>query len=145
MDVRRKGDDPNVSFHRFPHNNPEHLKIWIQAIRQQDWTPTKHSWICSKHFSESCFVVCPGKHGRRLYDHAVPSIFPNLPAHYQKPGTKWKSPKKRKYNSPKKRKYEEQPSCSSVESDHSYVQNVNVSEQLVTYKKEVKALKQKLH
>ena len=84
----RKGNDPNLSFHQFPHNNPERLKKWIQAIRRKDWKPTKHSSICGKHFTESSFVVRPGKHGKRLYDHAVPSIFPNFPAHLQKPGTK---------------------------------------------------------
>ena len=95
----------------------------------------------------------PGKCGNRLYDHTVPSIFPNFPANLQKVGTKWKSPKKRKYDFPKKRKYEEQPSCSSVspskltkavEPDNSYMKNVNISEQLNTYKKQVKALTEKV-
>ena len=62
------------------------------------------SRICSKHFTESCFVVRPGKHGQRLYEHAVPSIFPNFPDYLQKSSVKQKSPKKRKY--------EEEPSCS---------------------------------
>ena len=90
----RKGDDPNVSFHRFPHSNPECLNKWIQAIRRKDWNPIKQSWICGKHFTESCFVMHPGKCGKRLYGHAVPSIFPEFPAHLQKVETKWKSPKK---------------------------------------------------
>ena len=84
----RQGDDPNVSLHRFPHSNPEHLNKWIQAIRRKDWKPTKNSWICGKHFTESSFVVHSGKCGKRLYDHAVPSIFSEFPAHLQKVGTK---------------------------------------------------------
>ena len=92
--------------------------------------------------------MCPGKRGKRLYDQAVSSIFPNFPAHLQKPGTKQKSPTKRKCNSPIKRKSE--PSFSSaspskVAKDHPYVKNIDLSEQLNTYKKKVKSLNEKVH
>ena len=77
----RKGktSSSNLSFHRFPHKDPERLRKWIQAIGRKDWLPTKHTCICSKHFVESNFVVRPGKSGRRLYDHAVPSQFLSFP------------------------------------------------------------------
>ena len=42
--TERKGNNPNVSFHRFLHNDQEQLQKWIQAIRRKDWVPTKHSW-----------------------------------------------------------------------------------------------------
>ena len=53
-------------FHRFRHKNPELLKKWVQAIRKKDWVPTQYSFICNQHFTESCFVFCPGKQGCRL-------------------------------------------------------------------------------
>ena len=54
----KKGSE--YSFHRFPHQNPNLLKKWVHAIRRKQWKPTKHSFICSDHFHESCFVIRPG-------------------------------------------------------------------------------------
>ena len=50
----------NISFHRFPHNKPDLLQKWVQAVRRQNWYPNKNSLICSVHFTESCFTVKPG-------------------------------------------------------------------------------------
>ena len=82
-----------ISFHRFPHKNPQLLEKWIKAIRRENWQPTHYSFICSVHFEDSCFVVRPGKIGRHLYEHAVPSIF-NFPDDLQK--KKIRKPMKRK-------------------------------------------------
>ena len=46
---------------QFPHCNPELLQKWVQATQRKDWFPSKHSVIFSTHFTESCFVVRPGK------------------------------------------------------------------------------------
>ena len=150
------GNDPSVSFHQFPHKNPERLRKWIQAIRRKDWVPTKNSYICSKHFTESSFVVRPGKQGRRLYEHAIPSVFPSFPEHLQKMHVRRKSPTKRKLleepTHPEGQPTHSQQSPSkiakSIESDHSYADDsINALEQLEHLKelqKQVKVLKQKV-
>ena len=155
--TERMGKDPNVSFHRFPHKNPERLRKWIQAIRHQDWLPTKHSYICSKHFTESSFVVRPGKDGCRLYEHAIPSLFLSFPKHLQKSHVKRKSPRKRKFVEQPTHSVEQlthserSPSkiTKSIDSDHSYADDsLNAVEQLEQKKelqKQVKVLKQKVH
>ena len=56
--MAKKGSE--YSFHHFPHQNPNLLKKWVHAIRRKQWKPTKHSFICSDHFHESCFVIRPG-------------------------------------------------------------------------------------
>ena len=66
--TNRMKKDSGISFHRFPHKNPQLLQKWIQAIRRENWQPTQYIYICSKHFEDSCFVVRPGKGGHRLYE-----------------------------------------------------------------------------
>ena len=128
--TERKGNNLNVSFHRFPDNDQEWLQKWIQAIRWKDWVPTKAGYGYAGY-------------GHRLYDHAVSSIFPSFPQHLQKSSTRRKSPKKRKF--------EEKATCSEtspskisrfIKSDHAYAgKALNVSEQLKALEKQVKALK----
>ena len=57
----KKGE--NISFHRFPHNKPDLLQKWVQAVRRQNWYPKKNSLICSVHFTVSHFSVTPGNQG----------------------------------------------------------------------------------
>ena len=64
-----------ISFHRFPHNNPQHLEKWINAMKHKDWRPNKYSFICSQHFDESYFITVPGCVSRRLKPDAVPTKF----------------------------------------------------------------------
>ena len=52
----RKGS-PGISFHRFPHRNPELLTKWVHNMKRSDisvktkqWVPNEHSLLCSKHF-----------------------------------------------------------------------------------------------
>ena len=66
----------------------------VHAMKRKDWAPTEHSLLCSNHFDESCFVVRPGKSGRRLYDHSVPTKFTFGKSYLDKPQTKRKPPKK---------------------------------------------------
>ena len=91
----KKGSE--YSFHCFPHQNPNLLKKWVHVIRRKQWKPTKHSFICSDHFHESCFVIRPGAEGRRLKDDAVPSIFQTFPFYYQKDIKLRRSSRKRQY------------------------------------------------
>lgn len=58
---------------RFP---KDHLKQkeWINRIGRLNWTPKKHSHICSKHFTLNSFVVNDKMKGRRLRDNAVPTL-----------------------------------------------------------------------
>ena len=86
---------------------------WVRAVRRENWTPNKYSFICSKHFHSSCFIVKPGLEGRRLHPEAIPSIFPTLKQYYQKSYKRRKSPTKRKYLSPAK-------VAKSIVIDHSY-------------------------
>ena len=89
----RKGSS-GISFHRFLHQNPNLLSKWVHAMKRKDWAPTEHSLLCSNHFDESCFVVRPGKSGRRLYDHAVSTMFTFGKSYLDKPQTKRKPPKR---------------------------------------------------
>lgn len=43
----KKGN--GIQFYRFP-ANPEKRARWVAAVNRKDWTPNKHSWICSEHF-----------------------------------------------------------------------------------------------
>ena len=117
--TERKGkiSSSNLSFHRFPHKDPERLKKWIQAIGRKDWLPTEHTWICSKHFVESNFVVRPGKSGRRLYDHAVPSQFLSFPERSR--NTKRKSLRKQEFVEPSHS--EQSPAKSGIGVKYSYL------------------------
>ena len=56
---------------RFPLNDPERLQKWLKAIRRESWQPTKHSYLCSLHFTQDSYKSNP-KHF--LKDDAVPSI-----------------------------------------------------------------------
>ena len=102
-----------ISFHRFPLSRPELLHKWVQAVRRENWTLNKHSYICSDHFHSSCFIENPGLVGQRLHSDAIPSIFPTLKEYYQSSYKRRKSGVKRKYVSPTK-------IVKSIVTDHSY-------------------------
>ena len=89
--MARKGSS-GISFHRFPHKNQNLLSNWVHAMKRKDWAPTEHSLLCSNHFDECRFIVRPGKSGRRLYDHVVPTKFTFGKSYLDKPQTKRKPP-----------------------------------------------------
>ena len=73
----------HVSLHKFP-ADPELREKWVKQVRKTraQWTATKHSVLCSEHFTDDCFQVdssiaatfgIPKK--RRLKPDAVPTIF----------------------------------------------------------------------
>ncbi|XP_030042052.1 THAP domain-containing protein 2 [Microcaecilia unicolor] len=69
--------DSNISFHRFP-LQAERRKQWIQQVNRQNFTPSLHTFLCSKHFEASCFDRT-GQTVRLRHD-AVPTLF-NFSAH----------------------------------------------------------------
>ena len=54
---------PNTSrgftVHGFPHKKPELLAKWVSFVRQNrpNWAPTKHSVICSVHFTDDSYPL----------------------------------------------------------------------------------------
>lgn len=68
---REKG----VSFHHFPLKDKTRLTEWIRHINRPNFTPTKHSVLCSEHFEEKYFVYQPFTNRRQLSSESVPTIF----------------------------------------------------------------------
>ncbi|GCB77352.1 THAP domain-containing protein 2-like [Scyliorhinus torazame] len=62
----------NTSFHRFP-SNPRRRTEWIRLVRRENFKPSKHTFLCSKHFEQTCFDRTGQT--RRLREDAVPTIF----------------------------------------------------------------------
>jgi len=87
-----------ITLHVFPLYNEELCEKWIRANPRKDFMPTKHSTLCSLHFTPDDFVLerqdsnstrrkrkseTPLR--RRLKDDAVPSVFPNCPPYLSSP------------------------------------------------------------
>ena len=76
-------------------NNPDLLKKWLDNISRENFTPSKHSRLCSKHFEQSCLKTKSNdsnsfrKRKRDsldlahifLEEDAAPTIFSGLPTH----------------------------------------------------------------
>ncbi|KAE8625029.1 hypothetical protein XENTR_v10006134 [Xenopus tropicalis] len=64
--------DSQVTFHRFP-ADPKRRAEWLKHLNRENFFPTLHTFLCSKHFEESCF----DRTGQtvRLRANAVPTIF----------------------------------------------------------------------
>lgn len=73
--------------HRFPLGDPELLKVWIEKMACEGWTPSKFSKLCSLHFADDCFYQLGSR--RYLRKGSVPTEF-DLPA-----STSERSPQKR--------------------------------------------------
>ena len=96
-----KEDGTKVTFHSFPIHNPELCGKWVRANPRKDFTPTKHSKLCSLHFQPSDFIqewrdsnaarqkrnAAVSEKPKRviLKDNAVPSVFSNAPTYFSKP------------------------------------------------------------
>lgn len=72
---------PGTSFHMFPRNQ-EVRKLWVLAMRRENWQPTRSSMLCSAHFKKDDFVYDPSlaveapcKMKRVLKHGSVPSAF----------------------------------------------------------------------
>ncbi|CAH1966296.1 unnamed protein product [Acanthoscelides obtectus] len=54
---RTEVDENNTTektFHRLP-KNADRCQLWVKFVNRGEWTPTRSSVICSKHFSEESF------------------------------------------------------------------------------------------
>ncbi|XP_076591532.1 THAP domain-containing protein 5-like [Chaetodon auriga] len=66
------GDD-RKSFYKFPLQDPVRLQQWLKNMGRENWTPSRHQYICHEHFAPSCFKMRWGI--RYLESHAVPTVF----------------------------------------------------------------------
>uniref|UniRef100_A0A3P8TCE6 THAP-type domain-containing protein n=2 Tax=Amphiprion percula TaxID=161767 RepID=A0A3P8TCE6_AMPPE len=61
------------SFYKFPLQDPVRLQQWLRNMGRENWTPSRHQYICHEHFAPSCFKVRWGI--RYLESDAVPTLF----------------------------------------------------------------------
>jgi len=88
-----------ITFHSFPQDKDLRDK-WIRINPRKDFVPSKHSKICSLHFTDGDFIE--ERHGsnsrrrkkfsklkcRYLKSDAVPSVFHNAPAYLSSPSAR---------------------------------------------------------
>ena len=69
-----KPEYSKLSWHSLPINNAKLLRTWLLKMKRKDPPVSKHSYLCSEHFSEDCFMRCVG--GKRyLKSGSVPTRF----------------------------------------------------------------------
>uniref|UniRef100_A0A4W4GLJ0 THAP domain-containing protein 5 n=1 Tax=Electrophorus electricus TaxID=8005 RepID=A0A4W4GLJ0_ELEEL len=69
-------DNKRISFYPFPLQDKTRLKKWIVNMKRGEWTPSRHQYLCSEHFTEDSFDL---RWGIRYLKHtAIPTIFPCL-------------------------------------------------------------------
>jgi len=94
-------NDEKITLHSFPLHDQELCEKWTRANPRKDCIPTKHSKLCSLHFTSNDFVqerrdsnstrrkrkseISEQPLRRRLKDDAVPSIFHNCPSYLSSP------------------------------------------------------------
>ncbi|XP_058503501.1 THAP domain-containing protein 6-like [Solea solea] len=71
-----------ITFHKFPKDDVLR-KLWEVALRREGFNASQSSRLCSEHFRQEDF----DRTGQtvRIREGAVPSVFPNFPAHLQRP------------------------------------------------------------
>ncbi|XP_026183271.1 THAP domain-containing protein 5 isoform X2 [Mastacembelus armatus] len=58
---------------KFPLHDEPRLQKWMGNIKQGEWTPSRHQYVCSEHFTEDCFDIRWGI--RYLKNTAIPTLF----------------------------------------------------------------------
>ncbi|XP_064815778.1 THAP domain-containing protein 5-like [Oncorhynchus masou masou] len=61
------------SFYKFPLQDPARLEQWLKNMGREDWSPSRHQYICHEHFAASSFKLRWGI--RYLENNAVPTVF----------------------------------------------------------------------
>ncbi|KAI5706041.1 hypothetical protein M8J75_004328 [Diaphorina citri] len=84
--TNRQKTGSGITFHSFP-SDVELKRKWVKAIRRQGFEPSRHTVICSSHFSANDFVES-STFKRILKPNVVPSIFSGFPSYYQPPPKK---------------------------------------------------------
>lgn len=70
----------DISYHKFP-SDKQRRKAWLERIRRSNMPPVQNCYVCSAHFSPSCFEldlrsqITGQKRKRQLKEDAVPSEF----------------------------------------------------------------------
>ena len=59
--------------YRFP-KNLELKQQWVKTIKCDNFEPSSHSRVCSKHFASDCFVGNPWSSKRILSATAIPNV-----------------------------------------------------------------------
>ncbi|XP_064818172.1 THAP domain-containing protein 5-like isoform X1 [Oncorhynchus masou masou] len=68
-------ENKRISFYPFPLQDEVRLQIWVDNMKREEWTPSRHQYLCSEHFTEDCFDL---RWGIRYLKHtAFPTIFPH--------------------------------------------------------------------
>uniref|UniRef100_A0A3P9P3I2 THAP domain-containing protein 5 n=1 Tax=Poecilia reticulata TaxID=8081 RepID=A0A3P9P3I2_POERE len=62
--------------HSFPLQDRPRLQKWVNNMRRGEWTPSRHQYLCSEHFTEDCFDIRWGI--RYLKNTAIPTLFPSV-------------------------------------------------------------------
>ncbi|KAI3366813.1 hypothetical protein L3Q82_009474 [Scortum barcoo] len=70
----RQGDK-RISFYPFPLQDKPRLQKWVDNMKREEWTPSRHQYVCSEHFTEDCFDIRWGI--RYLKNTAIPTMFPS--------------------------------------------------------------------
>ncbi|MBN3314828.1 THAP5 protein, partial [Atractosteus spatula] len=67
-------DNKKISFYPFPLQDQVRLQQWVINMKRENWTPSRHQYLCSDHFTEDSFDM---RWGIRYLKHsAVPTVFP---------------------------------------------------------------------
>lgn len=66
-------------------------------MRRDNFTPSKQSKLCSKHFTSGCYNINPSSSQKKLKDNAIPSIF-DFPTSFKKDKNPRKPPANRQQN-----------------------------------------------
>ena len=64
-----------IMLHRFPQDEAS-WKPWVKIIGRDGWVPSKHSVLCSDHFTEDSFAVYNNRTKKRIKPGALPIIEP---------------------------------------------------------------------
>ncbi|KAM7367048.1 hypothetical protein PAMP_014973 [Pampus punctatissimus] len=75
----------------FPLQDKPRLHKWVDNMKREEWTPSRHQYLCSEHFTEDCFDIRWGI--RYLKNTAIPTIFPSVEDDGEKVTTIKRSPK----------------------------------------------------
>jgi len=75
-----------LTFHRFPLNDPERLRLWLLAVQRDTSLPIQSLEVlrlCSDHFSRDDFKSDEGNVRRYLKSTAVPLLFLKIEVGYE--------------------------------------------------------------
>ncbi|XP_032445660.1 THAP domain-containing protein 5 [Xiphophorus hellerii] len=83
--------DKKISFYPFPLQDKTRLQKWVNNMRREEWTPSRHQYLCSEHFTEDCFDIRWGI--RYLKNTAIPTLFPSVENECENKVTLQRNPK----------------------------------------------------